>query len=557
MDSKITGIAERIRGRVCERAMAGAPQWLAPMLPAARRTAGSLLIGHLIGRLPQEDASAMIAGILSEQNDDGSWPRVPEGAGDLSVTLEVVQALSTSGDESVRMALARAVHWLEGNRRRELDLETLLLIGSLSDLPPGRLRRWQMSAARWISPQRNLVRYRESASRGMRVALTAMSLDSARAHRFQRKLLELQRSDGSWDGSARTTTLTLAALRHASLPTNDTAFERGWRFLRSLQIWNHGGLIQNSCDVSSLLYAAAVRSLLTAGAEPDAVMPGVLTLLHLGDERGLWAAGAWLPADFLTTAWSLDALSLAGDSPVETTWMRRRAVLALLRAQRRDGSWPLMADAPRRLMNGLWERGSVAHAMGSVEATAAVVQALAYCGLSQIGQHPAIEAGARLLLSRQGTRGLWKGSTLGDVAATALAIEALTAAGTVSAEAVFRGVRALEAEQRADGGWSDASDDASSPLHTAFALRALCGTPASAESVRNRAREFLLQSVDPSELLWNRGSLRFPPAFASEPLIVPELTSLWALEALTPIGLPERRKRREHGRAKSLFNRSS
>jgi len=555
MDSKITDIAEKIRDRFCERALAGAPQWLAPMLPAARNTAGSLLIGHLIGRLPHEDESAMIAAILQEQNDDGSWPRVPDGAGDLSVTLEVVQALSASGDESVRMALARAVHWLEENRRRELDLETLLLIGSLSDMPPTRLYRWQMSAVRWISPRRNRILFRKTANPALRTALAALALDSARANRFQKRLLERQRNDGSWDGAARTTMLALAALRHASLPTTDTAFERGWRFLRGLQLWNHGGLIQNPCDLSSLLHAVAVRSLLTAGAEPDAVMASVLTLLHHGDEHGLWAAGAGLPADFVTTAWALDALSLAGDSPVETAWMRRRAVLALLRAQRRDGSWPLVVDAPQRLAGALWERGSTTHATGSVEATAAVVQALAYCGLPPFGQQGAVEAGVRFLLCRQGTGGVWKGSAVGDIPATSLALEALTAAGTISAEAVFHGVRALEAEQRADGGWKDDGDSASSPLHTAFALRALCGTPISAESARHRAREFLLQSVDMSELLWTDGSLSLLPPFAGESLIVPELTSLWALEALTPIGLPERRKQREH-RTKSLFNRS-
>ncbi|MBU0508954.1 hypothetical protein KKH27_08985 [bacterium] len=551
-------LAERIRDRLCERALAGSPQWLAPVLPAARHTAGSLLVGNLTGKLPVEDASAMVTGILAEQNGDGSWSRYPDDPGDLSVTLEIVQALSTLGDGSARTALGRAIHWLEQNRRRELDPETLLFIGALSDIPPGRIRRWQMSAARWLTPRFRVARPRNHAGNGLRLALKIMGLEQAHARAHLPALLESQRADGSWDGSARATAFALVALRHALLPVSDTAFERGWRFLRALQLWDHGGLIQNPCDLSVLFHATAVRSVLTADAEPEAVMGSTLTLLHHCDDHGRWAAGSSLPADHLTTALALDALSFAGDTPVDTAWARRRVVLQLLRSQREDGGWPLFADPPRSVFGRLAGRGFFFGQGGCVEATAAVVQALAYSGVAEMGQRASIEAGVRFLLRRQGRGGFWRNRFVGsDLLATAMALEALAAAGSANcAAAVIRTVATLVLRQLPDGGWNDPPEWNSSVHHTAWVLRGLSGARGVPEEVLQRAREFLRRRVDPSELLWSHAAGRIAIPAVSEEVVVPELTSLWALEALVPLGIPGRARMRERRHARSLFERN-
>ena len=140
-DSPSTLVA-KIRERIVERAVNGAPHWTAPVENSARSTAGCLLVGLLLEKLPTEDASALCETLLAEQNDDGSWSSTMNEDGDLSLTLEVVEALSEARLPVTREALTNAVDWLQENQdAHRLDVETVLLLRSLTELPKSNTER--------------------------------------------------------------------------------------------------------------------------------------------------------------------------------------------------------------------------------------------------------------------------------------------------------------------------------------------------------------------------------------------------------------------------------
>jgi len=555
MRSKSPQIAEKIRERLGERVLAGVPQWQAPVLPAARSNAGALLTGTLLGRLPAEDVNALVYSILLEQKADGSWAVDCDGCGDLSLTLEVVEALSTCGDSSARDALARAVSWLETHRRSgRLSAETLILLSAVTEVVPGPMRRFFMPLAKHYLLRGSRRLAQTHGGRVMPMALSILARDKATALGKGRRLIELQLLDGSWEGSSRTTVFALAALRHASVPPEDSAFERGWRFLRGLQVWDGEGLVQNPCDCSNLLHASALRTLSVSAADQDTTAGSTLSLLHQARTSGGWALGAMLPTDLFTTALVLDALSFAGDIPVETSWARRRAALLLLRSQNSDGGWPLYFDPEASALSRLTAR----HAQSRLDVTSAVVQALAYSGVQEKGEAKAILRGVNYLMRCQERCGLWPGDIHGSqVFSTSRALEALFAAGQECAGgAVVKGVRALVKRQQIDGGWSETATQLSAPQHTAWALRALNGVPGVETEVITRAKTYLESSLDRSELLWNSRAAAWPLPLSEPPVVMSDLVTLWALEALAPAGIAARSRLRGLARSRSIFDRS-
>jgi len=290
--------------------------------------------------------------------------------------------------------------------------------------------------------------------------------------------------------------------------------------------------------------------------ETEAVTGSLLSLLHQQYANGTWGAGAWLPPDNFSTALSLDALSLAGDNPVETAWSRRRAALSLMRTQHANGGWSFFA-LPLKNFSFLLYRGAAGYSRGSIEVTAASLQALVYASVPDLGQDVHVARAMSFLTNRQDVSGLWPADLLRSrLLASALAMEALTAGSSASNTAVLRGVRAMLQRQRPDGGWSDHYDQSSSVHHTALVLRALAGIPGVPSECLHRARTFLEKSVDLSELMWSHAAspMYLPAGFG--PRIVPELTSLWALEALVPVGIPDRPRPRHRWRSRSLFDRS-
>ncbi len=558
MIQRTSQLAEKIRDRLGERALAGAPQWLEPALPAARASSLGLLIGSLLGKLPAEDASALVQTVLSEQRTDGSWARTSGGGGDLSLTLEAVEALSQAGDAQSQTALAKAVGWLETHRHgARLDEETLILLGAVADIVPGRLRRLLLPLARMVMRHRAGTSARRHRSEVLPLALAILSCDKNGAFGRGQRLLELQLLDGSWEGSTQSTVFALAALRHASLPADDAVFERGWRFLRSLQLWSGERLVQNPCDLSNVLHAAAVRALLVAGADSDVAASSTLSLLHQARTHGGWAAGGMLPTDLLTTALALDALSFAGDVPVETSWSRRRAVLLLLHTQHGCGGWPLYPDARNTIFTRFGHPHGRRTNPSSLDVTAACVQALAYSGVRVPGEDAALARGVHFLLTRQLECGLWPADTVQSALfTTARALEALVgAADDRAGRAVVRAITALLAQQGADGGWSD-DGTTSTPHHTAWVVRALCGVPGVPLDVLRRARQFLEESLDASELLWQSPGVVWPLPVGEACIRLADLTTLWALEALVPAGIAVRSRVTGAARSGSIFHRS-
>jgi hypothetical protein len=559
MPNKSAQIVESIRTRLGERAIASAPQWLAPALPAARNNALSLLIGRLCGKLPAEDASALVSSIVAEQNEDGSWPVVVGGDGDMSVTLEVVEALTTCGVSGARDALSKAVVWLQAHRYgNPLDEQTVILLSSITEVIPAKIHRFFMPLARLILLRKSHHLARQHGQTAAPLALSILTRDKVSAPGYGHELLGQQLLDGSWEGSSRSTILAMAALRHASLPGTDAAFERGWRFLRSLQLWNENGLIQNPCDASCLLHASAIRSLLVSGADDETAAGSTLSLLHCARTSGGWGMGGMQPTDLLTTATALDGLSFAGDDPVETTWARRRAVLLLLATQNLDGGWPLYPDDSSRMRSLLFRRGNVGQSRSRVDVTAIALQALAYSGVRENGLEAALSRGISYLLRKQESNGLWRGDTIpSDIFATARSLEALLCAGNQgAARAVSKSVRILCAIQKDDGGWGDAAHGESTPHHTAWALRALTGAPGVDRSIHQRGQMYLERTLDPSELLWSIDTPAWPLPLGEDPMTVPDLTALWALEALVPAGIASRKRTFGATRIRSLFDRS-
>jgi hypothetical protein len=555
MRPKSPHIAEKIRERLGERVLSGVPQWLAPVVPAARSNAAALLIGSLLGRLPAEDVNALVYTILLEQRADGSWSPDGDRSGDLSLTLEVVEALSACGDSHARDALSRAVSWLETHRNAgHLSEETLILLSAVTEVVPGPMRKFFLPFAKHYLLRGARRQARMHGGRVMPLALSLLARDKASALGKGRELIGLQLLDGSWEGSSRTTMFALAALRHASVPLDDTAFERGWRFLRGLQVWDGDGLVQNPCDGSNLLHASALRALAVSAAEQDMVAGSTLSLLHQARTSGGWALGAMLPTDLFTTALVLDALSFAGDVPVETNWARRRAVLLLLRSQNSDGGWPLYFD-PDAFAISRW---TSRYARSRVDVTSAAVQALAYSGVQEEGEAKAILCGVRFLMRRQERSGLWESDVNGSrIFSAARALEALFAAGHERAgNAVIKGVQALVKCQQVDGGWSEKATELSTPQHTAWVLRALNGVPGVEAEVITRAKTYLEASLDRSELLWNTHTAAWPLPLAEPPVALSDLVTMWALEALAPAGITTRSRLRGLARSRSIFDRS-
>ena len=558
MGSKTTQIAERIRDRLGERVLAGVPQWLAPVLPASRNNAAALLVGNIIGKLPAEDTSALVRTILSEQNSDGSWSPLHGEAGDLSLTLEVVEALSTSGDNSARKALSKAVSWLESHHNRiKLREDTLILLSSLTDMLPRRMNRLMMPVVRMFLLSRARRRLGFAPGSIMPVALSILSRERGHAANRASSLLELQLPDGSWAGTARDTVFALIALRHASLPCGDPAFERGWRFLCSLQVWNDDGLVQNPCDVSNIIHAMAARTLTVTDGDTETTAGSTLSLLHQARMSGGWAVGGSLPTDLFTTANALDALSFTGDMPVETLWARRRTVLLLLRTQRNDGGWPVYAGLRSRWLDAFTNRGRKPRDASSVDVTAAAVQALTFSGVQERGMETAIQRGVQFLL-RHEHGGMWRGDALdSSIFSTARSLEAIIAvAGETGAAAVWRAVNALIKRQNSDGGWSEISGQTSTVLHTAWVLRAFSGIPGVASDVLQRGRQFLEQSLDPSQLVWTAGAPELTLPLGLGKGSVNDLTTILALEALAPVGVPARTRTADGNRTRSIFHRN-
>lgn len=545
-----------VRDRLMQRAAQAAPTWSEPVYPAARNSAGALLAGALLGKLPEEDASALCKTIIAEQNEDGSWPRVMGGAGDFSKTLEIVQALSFAGTPAALGSLEKSVHWLEARRRKSaIDLDALILLGALTDFPYCRISRFGEVLAGLVWKVHGRRRISHSGGKSARLALEVLRLDRVKAVGRTRALIEMQCPDGSWHGSTRDTVLAMIALRHASLPRADTVFERGWRFLRGLQVWDGERLVQNPCDPSTLMHAMAVRSLVWAGADPEMVLGSVLSLQHQARQSGGWGAGASLPTDILTTSLALDALSLVGNKPVETDWVRRRGVLLLLRSQLADGGWPLYPGESGGWGAKLAYRSGLPDPSGRVTVTAMAVLALTYNSGFYPNEDRRLRRGVEYLLRRQRADGTWTAHGAGLVLlTTAWAIEALAAAAHDRARAeILKGLGALIQLQRDDGGWGEPGGP-STPHHTAWVMRALQQGRVVPLSVLQGGRDYLERGLDESILGWRAPRAAFPLPLSGEPAVMDELTSLWALEAWSP--LVNNRLTARQRTARSLFDRS-
>ena len=547
-DSPSTLVA-KIRERIVERAVNGAPHWTAPVENSARSTAGCLLVGLLLEKLPTEDASALCETLLAEQNDDGSWSSTMNEDGDLSLTLEVVEALSEARLPATRDALTKAVDWLQENQdAQRLDVETVLLLRSLTELPKSNTERVLGPVIRWLFAHWKLRATLFRTRPGLAQALKILSFEKSRAFGNSRKLLEMQYVDGSWDGSTRSTVMAMLALRHTGLSNDDGAFERGWRYLRALQAWDENALVVNPCDFSNVLHAATVRTLAMTGADPELTATSVLTLLHQQRASGGWAMGGLLPSDLFTSALALDALSFAGDIPIETSWSRRRAALLLARTQNPDGGWPLYYLAQTRLSKLFRFRGRVGGEKSLTDVTALAVQALAYSGIQDPVIERAIENGVRYLLRCQEINGLWRSDLYGNtVVTTSRVIEALL--GTLpdrSRAATTNAVRAVMRRQCSDGGWGASH-------HTAAALRALSGMAGVPTDVMRRGRKALTSALDAQELEWKVDASVLPLPFG-EPLSgASDLVTLWALEALAPIGVGGKPPRTSYRHSRSVY----
>ena len=545
----VSNLISKIRERMIERAMSGAPYWPAPVENSARSTAGCLLVGMLLEKLPSEDASALCETLICEQNDDGSWSREIGEPGDLSLTLEAVEALSEAHQPLARDALSSAVEWLENHRSHmPFDIETVLLLRSLTELPKSNLERYLGPISRALL---NHIRLRKSDYRtrpGLAQALSVLSHDKSRAFGKSRQLIEMQYVDGSWDGSSRSTIMAMLAMRHSGIALDDAALERGWRYLRALQAWDGEALVQNPCDFSNLLHATAVRSFVITGAEPDLSATSVLTLLHQQRASGGWAVGGLLPTDLYTTSLALDALSFAGDTPIETYWSRRRTVQVLTRTQHPDGGWPLYYSSRNRISTLLRFRGWPGTDGSLVDVTSLAVQALAFSGIQDAQADAAIDRGTRYLLRRQQPNGLWRADlTGGSILTTARVIEALLSASPDRTRSpVTNAVRALMRRQRSDGGWGHSH-------HTAAAIRALVGVPGVPSDVLKRGRKALESALKFTDSEWAVEGPVVPLPFHEPSSGAPDLITLWALEALAPVAVSDKSRRAAGRRSRSVY----
>jgi len=295
-----------------------------------------------------------------------------------------------------------------------------------------------------------------------------------------------------------------------------------------------------------------VRTLIVSGAEPEESAASVLTLLHQQRASGGWAMGGLLPTDLFTTALALDALSFAGDIPVETLWSRRRAALLLVRAQRLDGGWPLYHRSAGKIRKLLSQLHSAAMDRSRGDVTALVVQALAYSSVSEPAIESAIEIGVHYLLRTQDADGLWRGdSRFSDVFTTCRTVEALWgAAPEKSRHAILLAVRAMLRRQREDGSWGSTHD-------TAWVLRALAGIPGVPMEVLKRGRVALESALDSDELAWFADGSPLPSSLGDFTAGASDLTTLWALEALAPVTGAARTRRVTARKPRSISDRKS
>ncbi len=512
MATPTTNPIEQLRTRLAQRADSNLPVWPVAVKPCAERNALALLMGTLLGKLPNDDVAPLVRPILLEQLENGSW------GNDVSRTLEIVQALSQSQRPEARPSLSKAVDWLEAHpSKKQLRVETLLLLGHATGLG-APLRYKQIAkpalhaALEWSL--RHAVRSRKLAAH---LLMNEPGTDAERVS----QLIRRQHSDGSWNGDARTTTLAMSALRQAGLPASDTLFERGYRFLRVLQQWDGEDLVQAPNDVSMALHAMALRSLLLAGMEPNDVAGHALLLAHAQDASGGWSIGSGQPVDVMTTALALDALSLFGDEPLETRWARRRAVEFLSAVQLRDGSF---AQLPRG--NWLARRGVTSRT--SLEATSLAL--LALCESGETGAVRAMNKAAHFVRRAQSRDGSFPRSTMqSQLVSTVLAAEALDAFGGHRAQ-VERALEWIIGKQHVLGGFGESGGLTS--WHTAMAIRGLSLRPARFAEQLAGAREHLLLRQDEETKWWIDSTENLCVPSSDEVLAVNDVTAIAALEAL-------------------------
>jgi len=510
--SPIPNPIEQLRARLSQRAESSIPVWPVAVRPCAERNSLALLLGTLLGKLPNDDISPLVRPVLLEQAENGSWRN------DVSLTLEVVQALSQSQRPETRPALDQAVTWLEEYpNRRQLRAETLLLLGHTTGLgAPIRFKSF-LKPALHAAIGWSFRNHHTSRRLSAHLLMTEAGVDSARMS----QLIRRQLSDGSWDGNVRSTALAMAALRQAGLPASDSLFERGFRFMRVLQQWDGKDLLQAPCDVSNALHATTVRSLLLAGADTNDVAPSAMLLLHHQDSSGGWSIGSGQPVDVMTTAMALDALSLFGDNPLETRWTRRRAVEFLLSAQHTDGSFALMS-------NNKWFTHRGARNRASLDATCMAL--LALCESGEYNALPAMYKAARFIQREQLADGSFPQSSLKSKHyTTVLAAEALDAFGA-NRRPVERALSWVVAQQHTLGGFCD--EHGLTSWHTAIAIRGLSLRPARYANELASARAHLLLRQDDETKWWDDAAANLFVPNLSRCLSVTELTAMAALEAL-------------------------
>ncbi|MBK8127361.1 MAG: hypothetical protein IPK53_00075 [bacterium] len=519
----------QLRARMLQRSEAGTPVWPVAVRPCAELNALALLMGHLLGRLPNDDVAPLCRPILSEQLADGSWNH------DVSATLEIVQALSQTQRPEVRPALNKAVAWLEEHpRKRRLRAETLLLLGFTTGLGAPLRYRSLVKPVLHAALDWNLRHEAPTRKLAAHVLLNEPGADRARTA----KLVRTQLADGSWEGDVRATALALAALRQAGLPASDAIFERGYRFMRVLQQWDGNDLIQSGCDISTMLHAVTLRSLLLAGGESQELAGSALVLLQQQDQSGGWSVGSGQSVDVITTAQALDALALFGDDPLDTRWARRRAAEFLLSVQQADGSWAVLPKPMAWLRRGL-------RAPGSLDATSLALLALTECGESFAIR--GMQRGAQYIRARQMANGSFAASSLKSrIGSTMLAAEALDAFGGQRA-LVERALDWIAAQQHALGGFGETEGLTS--WHTALAIRGMSLRPARYAEPLATARAHLLLRQDDQLKIWvdPAPTLFLPGGTARQD--VHELSTLAALEAMN-IGSRARASRNRMQRAK-------
>lgn len=503
---------EQLRARLGQRAESSIPVWPVAVRPCAERNALALLLGTLLNKLPNDDVAPLVRPILNEQDENGSWNN------DMSRTLEIVQALSQSQRPEARPHLNKAVTWLEEHpKRKQLRAETLLLLGHTTGLgAPIRFKQLMRPALR-VAIDWSFRKAMTSRKLAAHLLMSDAGGDSSR----MTKLIRRQLGDGSWDGNVRTTALAMAALRQAGLPSSDSLFERGYRFMRVLQQWDGKDLIQAPCDVSMALHATTIRSLLLAGAENNEVAPSAMLLIHQQDQSGGWSIGSGQSVDVITTANALDALSLFGDNPLETRWARRRASAFLAAMQNGDGSFALQ---PRSGWFGV--RGM--RNDSSLDATSAALFALCDCG--EPSGIRAMNKAADYVKRSQNPNGSFPTSTMkSQLVSTVLAAEGLDAFGSSRVE-VERALDWIATQQHVLGGFGDELGLTS--WHTAIGIRGLSLRPARYAEQLTSARAHLSLRQDDETKWWQDSALNlFAPALDKR-LSVTEITTLAALEAL-------------------------